>query len=825
MNLSFHTRSSSFSFLPTNNFHPLHLNKSNNTLYKFLHFSPSSRQFSALQHQFSKAPTHLSASSSATSSIANAEKEDKLPADIDITEIPEPNSRFSVAHNLRLFQLSMDSADTLHRFKRSIKAFLNKDNFNGALKLVVNRMVRCMEENGEETKGESLVYFLNTVASEFPELNLPSNPLHRLECLVNNLLSNGMVEDALKLTSAPKGISMAKSPEQQSLLEKLEQQLFEAEKKKKGETQPAPKEAKPVQIASVTSQEAALKLQQASEEAKRHGKQIVEGSEKAVETKDEGGRRGSISLVEERRPRNFKIELSVTMELDEDSFMGSTRTNTTEVQKSFIVVDQAQINNFQDLVHLCLRHETLLKVDQSFKMMDDDRFFLVTSEDVCTLYSFFKRKISILSPKSNEAWWDAIKDLFRKVFRGVIRGLMYLFDKDKACGNLVFNSFVNSEGEGRILPYMAAGKQKQDLIQLVDLMRSVIKLAVPSQSDLSFLPNHLEQYFDNVTQFHGSCPLEFVIDQPYFWNTAEKINFTFKLRELVKENPNPFRLFLDYHQLYQDWWQKLQHVYIKLFNNSMKRKKTVKGYRNAIDIVRFYGAVYTHINELEYKQDRNNKRFSDEKIESDLAKIFPDFYVHMFSALCSCNQKNMREVKGAGFCHEWLAGELFGMLISVLFMQEAVKGSLDENKRNTCTNVNMFDYLSCLNFAANGQGLFAEFRAPHGTKHGQQGDDYLLIYSNGLLALVFSFGVLFTSLKSVTARSWQYGTGWFRSFKADYGVPFLIVIWTLLSFFVPIRLSSEIPRRLDVPSSSSVTLSSGSCFCTKHVAADKQCKL
>ncbi|KAL2897807.1 putative boron transporter 6 [Bienertia sinuspersici] len=117
-----------------------------------------------------------------------------------------------------------------------------------------------------------------------------------------------------------------------------------------------------------------------------------------------------------------------------------------------------------------------------------------------------------------------------------------------------------------------------------------------------------------------------------------------------------------------------------------------------------------------------------------------------------------------------LAGELFGMLISVLFMQEAVKGLIDE------------------------------FRAPHGRKHGQQGDDFLLIYINGLLALVFSFGVLFTSLKSIKARSWQYGTGWFRSFIADYGVPFMIVLWTVLSYTVPSRLSSEIPRRLDVPS-------------------------
>lgn len=76
------------------------------------------------------------------------------------------------------------------------------------------------------------------------------------------------------------------------------------------------------------------------------------------------------------------------MELDEDSFMGSIRTNTIEVQKLFIVADQAQINNFQDLVHLCIRYETLLKIDQSFKMMDEDSGFLVTSEDVCTFTAF-----------------------------------------------------------------------------------------------------------------------------------------------------------------------------------------------------------------------------------------------------------------------------------------------------------------------------------------------------------------------------------------------------------------------------------------------------
>ena len=84
-----------------------------------------------------------------------------------------------------------------------------------------------------------------------------------------NLEDEGYLEKSIDYFS--KGISMAKSHEQQSLLEKLEHQLCEAEKKKKGETQPAPKEAKPVQIATVTSQEAALKIQQAFEEANRHG--------------------------------------------------------------------------------------------------------------------------------------------------------------------------------------------------------------------------------------------------------------------------------------------------------------------------------------------------------------------------------------------------------------------------------------------------------------------------------------------------------------------------------------------------------------------------
>jgi len=33
------------------------------------------------------------------------------------------------------------------------------------------------------------------------------------------------------------------------------------------------------------------------------------------------------------------------------------------------------------------------------------------------------------------------------------------------------------------------------------------------------------------------------------------------------------------------------------------------------------------------------------------------------------------------------------------------------------------------------------------------------LYTNGLLATVFCFGLLFTALKSRRARAWRYGTG------------------------------------------------------------------
>ncbi|KAL2944748.1 Trigger factor-like protein TIG Chloroplastic [Bienertia sinuspersici] len=98
LNLSIHAKPSSSSLLPTNHSHSFNLNKTHNSIEKFLQFSSSSsRQLSALQHSVSQTPTHLAASSSST---VNVDKEDKLPADIDVTEIREPNSRVKLSVNV-----------------------------------------------------------------------------------------------------------------------------------------------------------------------------------------------------------------------------------------------------------------------------------------------------------------------------------------------------------------------------------------------------------------------------------------------------------------------------------------------------------------------------------------------------------------------------------------------------------------------------------------------------------------------------------------------------------------------------------------------------
>ena len=57
------------------------------------------------------------------------------------------------------------------------------------------------------------------------------------------------------------------------------------------------------------------------------------------------------------------------------------------------------------------------------------------------------------------------------------------------------------------------------------------------------------------------------------------------------------------------------------------------------------------------------------------------------------------------------------------------------------------------------QGVVSEFRIPKDEDPNSKKYQFQWLYSNGLLAIIFSFGLLFTALKSRRARSWSYGTG------------------------------------------------------------------
>ncbi|KAL6583800.1 putative boron transporter 2 [Orobanche minor] len=116
-----------------------------------------------------------------------------------------------------------------------------------------------------------------------------------------------------------------------------------------------------------------------------------------------------------------------------------------------------------------------------------------------------------------------------------------------------------------------------------------------------------------------------------------------------------------------------------------------------------------------------------------------------------------------------VAGELFGLLIAMLFMQQAIRGVVEEFGIPQRENIKDTAFLPSWRFG------------------------------NGMFALVLSFGLLLTALRSRKARSWRYGAGWLRGFIADYGVPLMVVVWTAVSYIPANDVPRGIPRRLFSP--------------------------
>ncbi|KAG0577310.1 hypothetical protein KC19_5G147000 [Ceratodon purpureus] len=116
-----------------------------------------------------------------------------------------------------------------------------------------------------------------------------------------------------------------------------------------------------------------------------------------------------------------------------------------------------------------------------------------------------------------------------------------------------------------------------------------------------------------------------------------------------------------------------------------------------------------------------------------------------------------------------VSGELFGLLIAALFIQQAVKG------------------------------VVYEFRIPEREDPTLEQFQYSWRFGNGMFGLVLTFGLIWTAVKSRRARSWRFASGSIRGFIADYGVPLLVVVWTLISYAPHASVPDGIPRRLFSP--------------------------
>ena len=120
------------------------------------------------------------------------------------------------------------------------------------------------------------------------------------------------------------------------------------------------------------------------------------------------------------------------------------------------------------------------------------------------------------------------------------------------------------------------------------------------------------------------------------------------------------------------------------------------------------------------------------------------------------------------------SGELFGLLIGILFLQQAIKG---------CAS---------------------EFSPPHHmVGHTETMDEKISkepswLLFNGAFSLFLASGLLFTSLVSITARGWNLYNSIVRRIIADYGTALCVLLWTLVSL-IPRNTPDGIPRRLVIP--------------------------
>jgi len=108
------------------------------------------------------------------------------------------------------------------------------------------------------------------------------------------------------------------------------------------------------------------------------------------------------------------------------------------------------------------------------------------------------------------------------------------------------------------------------------------------------------------------------------------------------------------------------------------------------------------------------------------------------------------------------------MLIAVLFLQQAVKGLIQE-------------------FQIGIDGV------PEG-----QAAAWRMV--NGVFSVLLSLGFIFCCMLLTGARKWRFLLGWVRALLADYGTPLMMVVFSGVSYVLRASPAPpEIPERLQIP--------------------------
>lgn len=112
------------------------------------------------------------------------------------------------------------------------------------------------------------------------------------------------------------------------------------------------------------------------------------------------------------------------------------------------------------------------------------------------------------------------------------------------------------------------------------------------------------------------------------------------------------------------------------------------------------------------------------------------------------------------------SGEIFGLLIAILFAQQAIIGLVDEFKKDDSSS--------------------------------EGAQEYSWRLFNGVWSIVLAMGLLVTSLLCVQARGWPFYKGFIRRFVAEYGMAVMVLIWSVVAY-IPTGRPNGIPRTLDFP--------------------------